>query len=191
MLDARGGPVVVLVLALLLDLLLDLGRVHALVRLVDDEALRAGRHLLRDLVPLVLEEPVDAFLLVPLVPVRRAPRRARHLQPLHGQRLGHAHVAELRVHEHARLDALLDGLGHVHDHLAAALVVLAGAAALLVALALLQDRRAELARLRLHRGAWSGHALRDARCGLLLGSHARPAGPQTFLRCTGFEVSRA
>ena len=92
---------------------------------------------------------------------------------------------------HAFQDALLDGLGHVHDHLAVALVVLAGAAALLVALALLPDRRAELARLRLHRGASSGHALRDARCGLLLGSHARPAGPQTFLRCTGFEVSRA
>ena len=35
---------------------------------------------------------------------------------------------------HAFQDALLDGLGHVHDHLAAALVVLAGAAALLVAL---------------------------------------------------------
>ena len=63
-------------------------------------------------------------------------------------------------------------------------------AALLGGLALLPDRRAELARLRLHRGGSSGHVRRDARRGLLLGSHARPDAPRTFFRCTWFEVQR-
>ena len=117
---ARRRAVVAGLAPLLADLDDDVGRVEALARLLLDQALRGGRHLLRDLVAPVGEQRADAVLLVLLVPPRALELLGVHAEGLHDLR--DAEVAVLE--EHAGLDALRDGPVHVDDHLDLFAVVL-------------------------------------------------------------------